>query len=76
MLRTARPVVFVLLSAALIAPLSAIDPERDFSGKWFFDARRSRTEALPIPSEQSLSVVQQDIAVRCSSNTAEGAAVQ
>jgi len=76
MLRIARPIIFALLSAALIAPLFAIDPDRDFSGKWFFDARRSKTEALPIPPEQTLTVVQQDIAVRCSSTAADGVAVQ
>jgi hypothetical protein len=76
MLRIARPVIFAFLSAALIAPLSAMDPERDFSGKWLLDARRSKTEALPVPPEQMLTVVQQDVAVRCSSNTADGAAVQ
>jgi hypothetical protein len=76
MLRIARPIFFAFLSAALIAPLSAVDPERDFSGKWFFDARRSNTEALPMPPEQTLTVVQQDVAIRCSSNATDGAAVQ
>jgi hypothetical protein len=76
LLRIARPVIFAFLAAALIAPLSAIDPERDFSGKWFFDARRSNTEALLMPPEQTLTVVQQDVAVRCSSTGADGAAVQ
>jgi type IV secretion system protein VirB10 len=54
----------------------AIDPQRDFSGKWFLDARRSNTRALPIPPEQSLIVMQQDLAVRCSSTSADGAAAQ
>jgi hypothetical protein len=76
MLRIARPLIFAFLSAALIAPLSAIDLDRDFSGKWVFDARRSNTEALPAPPGQTLTVVQQDVAVRCSSNAADGAAVQ
>jgi type IV secretion system protein VirB10 len=76
MLRIARPIFFALLSAALIAPLFAIDPERDFSGKWFLDARRSNTQSLPTPPEQTLTVVQQDIAVRCSSTAPDRAAVQ
>jgi hypothetical protein len=76
MLRMARPLIFAFLSAALIAPLSAIDRERDFSGKWFLDARRSDTQALPGQPEQTLTVVQQDVAMRCSSITADGAAIQ
>jgi hypothetical protein len=51
MSRIAGPVIFAFLSAALIHPLSAVDLERDFSGKWFLDARRSNTEALPMPPE-------------------------
>jgi hypothetical protein len=76
MLRIARVLVFAILSAALIATLSAIDIERDFSGKWLLDAHRSNTEALPMPPEQTLTVVQQDVAVRCSSTTADGAVMQ
>jgi hypothetical protein len=76
MLRIARLIIFALLSAALIAPLFAIDPERDFSGKWFLDARRSNAQSLPMPPEPTLTVVQQDIAVRCSSIAPDGAAVQ
>jgi hypothetical protein len=76
MLRIARPIIFAILSAALIAPLYAVDIERDFSGKWFLDSHRSNTGALPAPPEQTLTVVQQDVAVRCSSTTPDGAAVQ
>src|SRR5271156_2674494 len=76
MLRIARLTVFAILSAAVIARLSAIDLERDFSGKWVLDAHRSNTEALPTPPEQTLTVVQQDIAVRCSSTTADGPAIR
>jgi hypothetical protein len=66
----------VLLCCTVTGAVYAIDPQRDFSGKWFLDARRSNTRALPIPPEQSLIVMQQDLAVRCSSTSADGAAAQ
>ena len=76
MLRIAPVLTFVFLSAALVAPLSAVDPERDFSGTWFLDARSSNTRLLPMPPEETLTVVQQDFALRCSSISAGGAAIQ
>jgi hypothetical protein len=68
--------MLAFLGSALTVPLRATDPERDFSGKWFLDARNSNTRALPMPPEPTLTVVQQDVAVRCSSTGVDGAAVQ
>jgi hypothetical protein len=76
MARFSPALTFTFLCYTLSCPVYAADPARDFSGKWFLDARASNTRTLTIPAEQALTVVQQDIAVRCSSNTADGAAAQ
>lgn len=76
MVRLALALTVAILCSALIRPLYAVDPERDFSGTWFLDARGSNTKALPGTPEQTLTVVQQDVAVRCSSTTPNGAAAQ
>jgi type IV secretion system protein VirB10 len=76
MLRIAPAVTLAILSSAVIAPLCAIVPERDFSGKWFLDAAGSNALALPAPPEQTLAVTQQDVAIRCTATAADGAAVQ
>src|ERR1039458_7601643 len=55
---------FVLLNA----PLSAADPDRDFSGKWTLDAGSSRVQGLDIPTESVLNIVQQETAIHCSTN--------
>src|ERR1700678_4264211 len=76
MVRLATSLTFAFLCSALACPLYASDPDRDFSGTWFLDAAGSNTKALPGTPEQNLTVVQQDVAVRCSSTTANGAAAQ
>ncbi len=64
------PVLFALIS---ISQLSAIDSDRDFSGKWMFDARASRTQALPGPPDNVLTVAQHESSIQCASVTADGA---
>ena len=54
----------------------AIDSERDFSGKWYLDARSSNTQALPLQPERALTVAQQDVAIQCTATAADGAALQ
>jgi hypothetical protein len=65
MVRLAPVLAFAFLGSVPISPAVgyAVDPQRDFSGKWFLDARGSNTQALPNPPEQTLTVVQQDVAV-------------
>ena len=75
MLRISQVVTFVIIAASL-PPLSAIEPERDFSGNWILDAGRSRTEALSVPLEQALTVVQQDVAIRSTATLPGGARAQ
>lgn len=74
MVRLAPVVAFIF--SAQIAPLYAIDAERDFSGKWYLDARSSNTQALPLQPERSLTVAQQDVAIQCTATAADGAALQ
>jgi len=76
MVRLKLALTFALLCSALACSAYAIDPDRDFSGTWFLDARASNTRALPGTPEQTLTVVQQDVAVRCSSTAANGIAAQ
>jgi hypothetical protein len=49
-------------------PLAAIEPERDFSGRWILDPVTSNTQALPEPLERTLTVAQQDASIQCSSS--------
>jgi len=59
-----------------MAPLSAIDADRDFSGKWYLDAQSSNVRALTVPPAAVLEVTQRDIAIRCSVPGENGSAVQ
>jgi type IV secretion system protein VirB10 len=52
----------------LVAPISAADPDRDFSGKWTLDTGSSRVQGLDIPAEPVFTVVQQETAIHCSTN--------
>jgi type IV secretion system protein VirB10 len=64
------------VSLAWIAPLAAIEPERDFSGKWTLDARGGNHRALPVPPEETLTVAQQDVAVRCEARSTDGSTLR
>ena len=65
-----------VVSVAWITPLSAIDPERDFSGHWVLDARGGNHRALPVPPDEMLTVVEQDVAVRCEARSADGSTIR
>jgi type IV secretion system protein VirB10 len=60
--------VGLLTLVLLVAPLSAADPDRDFSGKWTLDTGSSRVQGLDIPAEPVLTIVQQETAIHCSTN--------
>lgn len=66
-----RPRVFAalfLLALLLVAPVSATDPDRNFSGKWTLDAGSSHLQGLEIQAEPALTIVQQEAAIHCSTN--------
>ncbi len=57
----------VLAAALTIRLLCAIEPERDFSGQWVLDAGSSKIQALTLPPDETLTVVQQEVAIGCTS---------
>jgi type IV secretion system protein VirB10 len=59
-----------------IAPLTAIEPDRDFSGKWVLGARSGNHRPSPATPDQRLTVVQQDVAVRCETRSSDGSALR
>jgi hypothetical protein len=76
MFRITRVAAAALLALGLSAPLCAIEPERDFSGTWVLDADSGNQRALPDQPDQRLTVVQQEVAVRCSAPGSDGSPVQ
>src|SRR5450759_3132764 len=60
--------VLPLLTFLMAAPLSAADPDRDFSGRWTLDAGSSRLQGLDMTVEAALTIVQQETAIHCSTN--------
>ena len=52
-----------------LIPLSAADPERDFSGRWVLDPEAPAAAA----PERLITVVQNDSAIRCHASTPDGA---
>src|ERR1035438_5113439 len=58
----------LLTFVLLVAPLSAADPDRDFSGKWTLDTGSSRFQGMDIPAEPVFTIVQQETAIHCSTN--------
>jgi hypothetical protein len=74
-----RGVLFVAAAIAAIGcfvPLAAINPERDFSGRWVLDARPGGFRALPVEPEPLLVVVQREMTFQCSTAVAGGAALE
>jgi len=59
-----------------ITPLTAIEPERDFSGKWVLDARSGNHRPSPVTRDLMLIVVEQDVAVRCETRSPDGSALR
>ena len=71
-----KPSVAVLAVLAVVFPMYALDTERDFSGRWVFDAAGSDTRNIASPQERLLTVVAQDAGIRCSSVRADGGTMQ
>ena len=57
-----------LLALLSVAPLSAADPDRDFSGRWTLDTANSHFQGLDTPVEPAFTIVQQDAAIHSSTN--------
>jgi hypothetical protein len=62
------PVILPVLAFVCLRPLAAIDPERDFSGRWILDPTVSNTQALFEPLERTLAITQQDASIECSTS--------
>src|SRR4051812_20659347 len=61
-------VALMAVALSFATPVSAVDPDRDFSGKWALDAGSSHLEPLGMDVERVLIVVHQADAIRCSNN--------
>ena len=68
-------VAAVIGSLFLIGTAQAVDPERDFSGKWVLDPPRNR-HTTPIAPDRKLTVNEEEIAVRCSAPAADGSSLK
>jgi hypothetical protein len=62
-----------LLAFSFTPPVIA-DSGRDFSAKWFLDPRLSDIHALSLPSAQTLTVTQRDLAIQCEGAYPDGSA--
>ena len=60
----------------LVAPLAAIDADRDFSGRWVLDLDGSNLRELAMQPDGLLGIVQQETRIQCTSTDAAGMAVQ
>jgi hypothetical protein len=65
-----------LLAFISVLSLAAVEPERNFAGKWVLDEGSSKLQALPGEPERTLEVVQQDLAIRCTGTLLTGAQVK
>jgi hypothetical protein len=61
-------VMLMATALSVVAPVSAADPDRDFSGKWTLDPAASRLQSLGMETEPVLLVVQQEDSIRCSNH--------
>jgi len=75
MFRIARTVI-TLAAAASLTPLLAIEPDRDFSGKWIYDSAGSNTRSISVPQARLLTVDVQDNTIQCSSIRSDGSPLQ
>jgi hypothetical protein len=66
MLRVTLPAA-AIVALASIAPLAAVDADRDFSGRWILDLASSNARPLlPTQADSSLAVVQREMSLACS----------
>jgi type IV secretion system protein VirB10 len=59
-----------------LAPAFALDQERDFSGKWVYDAAHSNTRSISSPAERFLTITARENAIQCSTTAADGTTVE
>jgi hypothetical protein len=73
MVSGSRPISLLaaLLVFSFALPVIA-DSGRDFSGKWFLDPRLSDLHALSLPTAQTLTVTQRDLAIQCEGAYVDG----
>ena len=76
MFRFVRTGIIFLAVLAASGPILAIDPDRDFSGKWIYDSSASNTRAISAPEDQRLSITSDDSAAQCTSTRADGSSVK
>ena len=65
MIGRSRAGLLVALILCAAAPVSAADPNRDFSGKWTLDPSASRVDSLGMEIPPVLTVVQEPDSIRC-----------
>ena len=75
MQRFARTVTVVLAAAGAHALLGA-DLDRDFSGRWIYDAAGSNTRSIAAPQERAFAVTRQGDSMQCSASRPDGSALQ
>src|ERR1017187_9129483 len=75
MLQFARMVTAATLALGAVAPLSAADSDRDFSGRWNLDRNASDLRALSLETYEFLDV-EQDTQIHCTAIDARGASIQ
>ncbi len=63
---------FVLPFFGLVCALTAIDSDRDFSGKWILDRSASRLQSLPVQPDEVLTIAQHDSSIQCASISSDG----
>src|SRR5690349_1686678 len=75
MFRGVRTLPLLALLATLY-PALALDPDRNFTGKWNFDPRGSNTRSIPTPQEQVLTIDARESGIQCSAARQDGVSVQ
>jgi hypothetical protein len=67
-------VVTVVLLLGGLAPLSAIDSDRDFTGKWVLDPGAGNLSSVSTQRDRALTISQRDTMIHCSSGADNRAA--
>lgn len=63
-----------MIALTAVAPLTAVDADRDFSGRWILDPQASNLEALSPQPAPLLAIAQREMAIRCAPGGGDGAA--
>ncbi len=72
MSRCAALSLAIVLGLISAFSLAAIDPDRDFSGKWVLDPQSKIPAALPQPPDRILAIAQQENKLACSAVSPAG----